>query len=238
MADNQEGETPMRAKDVMTKRVSTVRPDTPVRDIARTMLRQRVSALPVVDAKRRVLGMVSEGDLLRRQETGTERRRSWWLELMTDPVTSAREYTKSHGLKARDVMTRTVVSVTPETDLAEVADVLEKWNIKRVPVVKGERLVGILSRRDLLPAIASQRRKAGKTTDAAISEALQRKIREKSWARSKLINIAVNKGVVELLGLVATDEERKALRVMAENIPGVRAVKDQLRLQPTYAAYV
>jgi CBS domain-containing protein len=228
----------MRAKDVMTKRVSTVRPDTPVRDIARTMLRQRVSALPVVDAKRRVLGMVSEGDLLRRQETGTERRRSWWLELMTDPVTSAREYTKSHGLKARDVMTRTVVSVTPETDLAEVADVLEKWNIKRVPVVKGERLVGILSRRDLLPAIASQRRKAGKTTDAAISEALQRKIREKSWARSKLINIAVNKGVVELLGLVATDEERKALRVMAENIPGVRAVKDQLRLQPTYAAYV
>ncbi len=228
----------MRAKDVMTKRVSTVRPDTPVRDIARTMLRQRVSALPVVDAKRRVLGMVSEGDLLRRQETGTERRRSWWLELMTDPVTSAREYTKSHGLKARDVMTRTVVSVTPETELAEVADVLEKWNIKRVPVVKGERLVGILSRRDLLPAIASQRRKAGKTTDAAISEALQRKIREKSWARSKLINIAVNKGVVELLGLVATDEERKALRVMAENIPGVRAVKDQLRLQPTYAAYV
>jgi CBS-domain-containing membrane protein len=202
------------------------------------MLTRRISALPVVDAKRRVLGMVSEGDLLRRQETGTERRRSWWLELMTDPATSAREYTKSHGQRARDVMTRTVVSVTPETDLAEVADVLERWSIKRVPVVKNQRLVGIVSRRDLLPAIAKQRRRSAKSSDAAIGEALQRKIKEKPWARSKLVNISVNKGVVELTGLVSTEDERKGLRVMAESIDGVRAVKDGLRLMPAYAGYV
>lgn len=228
----------MRAKDVMTRRVRTVKADTPVPAIARAMLNYRVSALPVVDAKGRVLGMVSEGDLLRRREAGTEKRRSWWLELMTDPATSAREYAKSHGRHARDVMTRMVVSVTPETDLAAVADILEKWSIKRVPVVKGQRLVGIVSRRDLLPIVARQRSRAGKASDAAISGALQRKIKQHGWARSRFLNIAVNKGVVELQGLVTTDDERKALRVMAENIPGVRAVKDELRRQPAYAAYV
>jgi len=228
----------MRAKEIMTKRVRTVRADTTVRDIARAMLKQRVSALPVIDAKGRILGMVSEGDLLRRGETGTEKRRSWWLELVTDPATSAREYAKSHGQHARDVMTRTVVTVTPDTDLAKVADILEQWNIKRVPVVKGERLVGIVSRRDLLPLVAGQRTRTGKASDAAISGALQRKIRQHGWARSRFLNIAVDKGVVELQGLVTTEDERKALRVMAEGVPGVRAVRDQLRKQPAYAAYI
>ena len=228
----------MRAREIMTKRVRTVKAETPVRDIARLMLKQRISALPVVDAKRRVLGIVSEGDLLRRPESGTAPRRSWWLDLLTDASSRAREYAKSRGRCARDVMTRTVVSVTPETDAADIADVLEKWKIKRVPVVRGEKLVGIVSRRDLLPAVAQGRRRGGKVTDAAIGDALRREIGRNAWASSALVNFTVTKGVVELLGLVRSIDERDALRVMAEAAPGVRAVKNRLRLQPVYAMSV
>ncbi|MGQ0676737.1 MAG: CBS domain-containing protein [Rhodospirillales bacterium] len=225
----------MRAKEIMTRNVRTVKPETPVRDIARLMHKQRVSAVPVVDRNRRVLGIVSEGDLMRRPEAGTVPRRSWWLDLLTDPASRAGEYAKTRGQRARDVMSCTVVSVTPDTEAAEIADILERWNIKRVPVVRGERLVGVVSRRDLLPAIVAQRRRGGKVTDAAIGAALRREIEVYGWTGGTLINIAVAKGVVELNGLVRSNEEREALRVMAEGIRGVRAVKDRLRVQPYFA---
>lgn len=224
----------MRAKEIMTKNVRTVKADTPVRDIARLMLKQRISAVPVVDKNRRVLGIVSEGDLMRRPEAGTAPRRSWWLDLLSDPSSRAGEYAKTHGLRARDVMSRTVVSVTPDTDVAEIADILERWKIKRVPVVRGERLAGIVSRRDLLPAIAAQRKRGGKVTDAAIGAALRREIDAFGWTSSTLVNVIVTKGVVELLGFVPSNDERRALRVMAERARGVRAVKDRLRIQPSF----
>lgn len=224
----------MRAKEIMTRKVRTVKAETPVRDIARLMLKQRISAVLVVDRNRRVLGIVSEGDLMRRPEAGTTPRSSWWLDLLTDPASRASEYAKTRGQRARDVMSRTIISVTPDTEVAEIADVLEKWKIKRVPVVRGERLVGIVSRRDLLPAVAAQRRRGGKVTDAAIGAALRREIDANDWASSMLVNISVTKGVVELNGFVPSQEERQALRVMAEGTRGVRAVKDRLRIQSNY----
>lgn len=222
----------MRAKEIMTRNVLTVKAETPVRDIARLMLKRRISGVPVVDSKRRLLGIVSEGDLMRRPESGTAPRRSWWLDLLTDPASRAGEYAKTRGQRARDVMSRTVVSVTPDTDVAEIAEVLEQWKIKRVPVMKAERLVGIVSRRDLLPAVAARRPRGPKQTDAAIGAALRREIDSSRWTSNSLVNIAVTKGVVALNGFVTSHEERDALRVMAEKSRGVRAVKDHLRIQP------
>jgi CBS domain-containing protein len=225
----------MRASEIMTRRVQTVSIDTLVRDIARLMLRRRISAVPVVDRKRQVVGMVSESDLMRRPESGTAPRHSWWLDLIETPQTRAREYAKTRGLRARDVMTRPIVSVTPDTDVADIVDVLVRWNIKRVPVMRGQRLVGIVSRRDLLPALVKPRKATGKVSDAAISEALRRKMKASGWSANTLVNMAVAKGVVELSGIVPSEDERHAVRVMAETITGVRAVKDGLRVYPAYA---
>ncbi len=222
----------MRARDLMTKTVRTVTADTSVHDIAQLMLKGRFSAVPVVDKKRRIVGIVSEADLLRRQESSTARRRSWWLDLLVDARTRAREYAKTHGQYARDVMTRTVISVTPETEAVVIADIMERSNVKQVPVVHKQKLVGIVSWRDLLPALAKSPRKPGKTTDAAIGAALREEIKTSACARDILVNIAVTKGVVELTGLVPSQEEGYALRVMAETVPGVRKVKDNLRVHP------
>lgn len=221
----------MRARDLMTKKVRTVTPDTSVREIAQLMLKGHFSAVPVVDKKRRVVGIVSEADLLHRPEGGTARRRSWWLDLLVESRTRAREYAKTHGLHARDVMTRSVISVTPETEAADIADIMEKSNVKRLPVIHKQKLVGIVSRRDLLLALAKAPKKPGKITDATIGAALREEIKNTS-ARDILVNIAVTKGVVELTGLVPSQEEADALRVMAETVPGVRAVKDSLRVHP------
>lgn len=223
----------MRARQVMTKKVQTVTPDTSVRRIAQLMAKARISAVPVVDAKKRVLGIVSEGDLLRRRETGTARRYSWWLDLLSDPRARAADYAKSHGLTARDVMTRTVVSVAPDTDVADIADVLEKWDIKRVPVLAGGKLAGIVSRGDLVQALASAKaRPRRRKSDAAIREALARAIKNAGWADGLMVNYTVAKGVVELYGLAASQAARDGLRVLAENIAGVRRVKDDLQVRP------
>jgi CBS domain-containing protein len=226
-------EETMRARQIMTKKVRTVGPDTPVRQIAKLMVKARVSAMPVVDAKNRVLGIVSEGDLLRRRETGTDRRYSWWLDLISDPNVRAADYAKSHGLAARDVMSRSVVSVTTDTDISEIADVLEKWSIKRVPVLAGGKLAGIVSRGDLVRALAkSQAKKRRRQSDTAIREALRRAMKRTSWGGDALVNYTVNKGVVELYGLAASSAARDGLRVLAENIDGVRRVKDDLQVRP------
>ncbi len=225
----------MRARDIMTKTVRSASPTTSVHKIAATMLRSRISAVPVIDKGRRVVGMVSEADLLRRAETKTARKRSWWLDILIDPRTRAREYARARGLYARDVMTRAVISVKPDASVADVADVMERSGIKRVPVVDGrDRLVGIISRRDLITALARPPRKTARMTDAAIGATLQHKIKAGTSAMSSAINIAVTKGVVTLSGFVPNDDERNAVRVMAETIPGVRTVSDNLRILPNF----
>lgn len=224
----------MRARQIMTKKVLTVAPETPVRQVAKLMAKARVSAVPVVDSKKRVLGIVSEGDLLRRPETGTTKRYSWWLDLVSDPAARAADYAKSHGLAARDVMTRSVVSITTDTEIADVADVLEKYQIKRVPVLAGGRLAGIVSRGDLVRALANtQAKKRRRQSDTAIREALRRAMKQTSWGNDALVNYSVSKGVIELYGFTASRAARDGLRVLAENIAGVRRVKDEMQVRPS-----
>lgn len=229
----------MKAADVMVRRVITVGPDTSVRDIVQLLLKNRISAVPVVGEDGKLVGIVSEGDLMRRPESGTERRRSWWLDFFTTSDTLAEEFAKSHALRAGDVMTSPVITAHPDTSLNEIADLLEKNGIKRVPVVKRGKLVGIVSRANLLQGLASVRKTASKkavTNDAAIREKVIAELDAQPWARSSLVNVVVHQGTVELWGVVASPATKKAIRIAAEAIPGVRAVNNNLKVRPIQSA--
>lgn len=227
----------MQAKDVMTANVITVRPDTTVEEIARLLLERHISAVPVVDAQGAVLGVVSEGDLLRRPELASERRQPWWLRLVGNAAERAEEYLKTHGLHAEDVMTHPVVTVTEETPLGRIAELLEKRRIKRVPVVRDGRLVGIVSRANLLHALAARKDEPAEpsTDDRALREAVTGELEQLDWATHGALNVIVTGGVVELWGWVESAEERKALIAAAEGVPGVRAVEDHLGSVPPWA---
>ncbi len=221
----------MQARDLMTTAVVTASPETPVREIASLLLSHRISAVPVVDTANRVLGIVSEGDLMRRAETGTEWHRSWWLSLTAGADDLAREYVKSHGRRADDVMTREVITIAEDMPAGEIAGLLERRRIKRVPVVRDGHLVGIVSRADLLRGLAAQppRPEAQSSADdRAIRAQLLGELRTSRWASPALINVIVQDGAVHLWGLVRTEEEHQALRVAASNVTGVRAVEDHL----------
>jgi CBS domain-containing protein len=229
----------MKAADVMVRRVITVSADASVQDVARLLLKNRISAVPVLDEGGKLLGIVSEGDLMRRPEAGTERRRSWWLDLLTANETLAAEFAKSHARRASDVMTRSVVTANPDTSLSEIADLLEKNAIKRVPVVKRGKLVGIVSRANLLQALASVRKIATKkapTDDAAIREKIIAELDAQPWAESSFVNVIVQQGTVDLWGMVDSQATKKAVRVAAEATPGVRAVNDHLTIRSPMAA--
>src|SRR5574338_371038 len=146
----------MQAKDVMTTRLATVAPDATVREIANLLLERRISAVPVVDSDGRLKGIVSEGDLIRRPELGTLRHRSWWLSLLSNAEEDAISYVKTHGGHARDVMTPEVITVDETAPLEQIADTLEKHGIKRVPVLGKGKLVGIVSRADLLRGLVAR----------------------------------------------------------------------------------
>jgi CBS domain-containing protein len=219
----------MKARDVMVSPVVTVKPETAVEEIAKLLLKRRISAVPVVDDEGKLRGMVSEGDLLRRVEAETEHRRSWWLRAVTGDDTLAQEYIKAHGRRAADVMTEDVVTATPDTPLADIALLLEKNAIKRVPIMSEGRLVGIVSRANLIQALATAPAKSKvKVSDAAIREKLMAHLREQNWADTSLLNVTVSDGVVSLWGIVSTDTQRDALRLAAEQTPGVKAVNDHL----------
>lgn len=220
----------MNAKDVMTTPVVTVTPDTTVREIAALLLERRISAVPVV-ADGRLVGLVSEGDLLRRHEIGTDRKRparSWWLALIDGPGASA-EYVKSHGTHARDIMTRDPITVAEDTPIAAIATVLETHRIKRVPVLRGAELVGIVSRANLIQALAArgpQEAAARAGDDDAIRRQLLAELEHQSWWQTGLSNVIVTDGVVHYWGLFDSEAQRAAARVAAENVPGVHRVED------------
>ncbi|MGQ9371967.1 CBS domain-containing protein [Azospirillum sp. ST 5-10] len=224
----------MQAKDVMTAPVITVAPETPVPDIAALLLERRISGVPVCDGAGHLVGILTEGDLLHRAETGTERRRSRWLELFTGGRDRAAEYVKSHGSRAADVMTRRVVTVAPDTELAEIASLMERERVKRVPVCAEGKLVGIVSRANLLHGLVAYRQgKAGAAgadvgSDAAIRHQLMAQLADEPWINLNQINIVVSDGVVHLWGVVETDEQRHALRVAAESVSGVKAIEEHL----------
>jgi CBS domain-containing protein len=220
----------------MISPVRTTTGGAPVTDAAATMVKYHISALPVVDDHGKLIGIITEGDLVHRVETDTERRRPWWLRLLADERALAAEYIKSHSRAVRDVMTRDVVTATPETPLHEIASIFGRKSIKRVPIVENDQLVGIVSRANLVQALAS----VGKGLDIApsdktIREKLISHLRDQSWASTASLNVTVSDGIVDLWGLVDSDAERKAMRVAAETIPGVRAVNDNLTVWPTSA---
>lgn len=224
----------MNAADVMTKDVITVPPDMTVREAADVLLRHRISAVPVVDSTGKLLGILSEGDLVRRHELGTERHRSWWLSVFTDTASSGYDYVKAHGQHVADVMTRDVVTAEPTTSLAEIASRLERHGIKRLPIVRDGRVVGIVSRSNLVRALASAPVSvpAAAATDQEIRENVMAHIRAQPWGMPWLANVGVHDGVVEIWGMVNSAEEKRAIRVAAESTPGVRRVTENLMVRP------
>ena len=225
----------MLARDVMVSPVITVGVDATVRDVAKTLLEKHISAVPVVDEKGRIAGIVTESDLMHRVEAGTERRHSWWLEALQGDYALAADYVKSHTSKISDIMTREVVTATPETPLHEIAALLERRQIKRVPVVsKNGELVGIVSRANLLQAVATARPKLElHLPDAAIRQKIVDHLKQQRWSQAYNLNVTVANGVVELWGVVESEAERKALHVAAENVPGVAVVNDHLLNRPS-----
>jgi CBS domain-containing protein len=223
----------MRAMDVMTRDVITVGPNTGVSEIADLFLRRRISGVPVVDAEGRLLGIVSEGDLVRRVETDTDERRSWWLDLLTDRNAQAASYAKTRGKKAEDVMTVDVVTATEDTPLRAIAGLMERHRIKRVPIMRDRRLVGIVSRANLIQGLASRDVMATTVSrdDEAIRESVLRELKAQDWASLLTKNIVVTDGVVHLWGFVRSEEERRAIKVAAENTPGVKGVRDHLNIE-------
>ena len=226
----------MRAMDVMTTNVITVSPETTVQEVAKILSERGVSGVPVVDAGNQLVGIVSEGDLLHRAETGTERRlqkrRSWWLDSLAAEEEAARAYVKAHGQKVRDIMSRDVISVSDTTDLAEVAMALETKLIKRVPVLRDGKLVGIISRANLVRALATTSSAPAIVADAddrTIRERLLQELQGQRWANIWAADIMVRDKVVHIW--MSDDQpmaERDALRVAAENISGVRRVEEHI----------
>ena len=227
----------MRAMDVMTSKVITVDENASVITVAKLLAERGISAVPVVDSENRVISMVSEGDLLHRAETGTERRQSWWLEMMASTNRLAGDYIKSHSGNVKDVMTRDVLSVTETTSVADIAILLETNRIKRVPVLRDGKLVGIVSRANLVRALAMTVNEPTSSTEAddrTIRDNLLAELKAQRWAEVAPANITVKDGVVHLWSSYLSEQEKRALVVAAENIPGVRRVEDHLRPVPAY----
>jgi CBS domain-containing protein len=224
-------EAGMKVSDIMTYPVITVTPETTVGEAAELMLEHRVSGLPVVNAAGAVVGIVTEGDLLRRAETGTERRRARWLEFLIAPGRLASEYAHANGRKVGEVMTDTVLTVGPDDAVAELIDLLERRRIKRVPVVDQGKLVGIVSRANLVRALLRNLPRdtdAGAASDQEIRDHILAEIAKQPWGPRASVDVRVENGIVELTGAVTDDRERPALRVLAENTPGVKQVRDRL----------
>ena len=226
----------MQARDIMVSPVITIGENETVRDVARLLATKRISAVPVVGAGK-LVGIVTEADLMRRVESGTERPYSWWLSFFLGDRALAADYVKSHATKVRDIMTRDVISASPETPLFEIADLFEEHHIKRVPIVsKGGDLVGIVSRANIIQAIASARPALEiSLPDAAIRTTLLEELQRQPWGHVHRLNITVTNGTVDLWGFVESDKERQAIAVAAEAIPGVTVVNDHLVREAGFA---
>jgi CBS-domain-containing membrane protein len=219
----------MHVRDVMVAPVITVTPSTTVKEVAELFLTKKISGAPVIDSQEKLVGIVSEGDLLHRVEAGTERHHSWWLKGFIGNDTLAAEYVKAHGLKVSDVMTRHVVTASPQTPLHEVATLMEKNAIKRVPILENGQLVGIVSRANLIQAVATARKLLDiPLSDTTIREKILSHLKKQPWAHTSMLNVTVNGGIVDLWGIAESAAERKAIKVAAESTLGVCAVNDNL----------
>ncbi len=230
----------MKAADVMSRNPLSVTPQTAIVEAARTMLQNRISGLPVIDGDGKVVGVVTEGDLLRRAETGTERHRSRWLEFLLGPGRLAGDYVDAHARKVGEVMTSEVAVVSPTDELSDVVQLMEKRRIKRVPVIDNGKLVGIVSRSDLVRALVHNLTREAKAhpheqvADETIRDRILEVIDKEPWGPRFSSEVTVTGGVVDLYGTVTDERERTALIVAAEGVAGVKAVRDHLVwIEPT-----
>jgi len=220
----------MQVKDVMSRQIVSIGPEAPVLDAVQLMLQHRISGLPVIDASGNLQGVVTEGDFLRRAETGTQRKRARWIEFLMGPGRLASEYVRASGGKVGEVMTPEVHTVTEDAPLEDAVHLMERHRVKRLPVMRDGKVVGIVTRSNLMRALAhfalaAQPAAAG---DAAIRARLLAELGKQPWAPVGLINVVVTDGIVKLSGALTDERERQAIRVAAENIPGVRKVEDHL----------
>ena len=220
----------MQASDVMTRNIVSIRREASIREAIRLMLDNNVSGLPVVDATGKVVGILTEGDLLRRSEIATEKHRWSWLEFVMGPGRMASEYVRTHGRMVDELMTSEVAAVAPVTPLGEIVALMERRRVKRLPVIDHGTLVGIVSRADLLAALgrALDAREAAVTGDDDIRARILAELEKANWAPRAGLAITVSDGVVELAGVIFDEHERRALRVAAENVPGVKGISDHL----------
>ncbi len=219
----------MRVSNIMTEDVVTIGEDADVVDAAALMLTHRISGLPVVGADGKVSGVISETDLLHRSEVQTEKRRSWWLQLLAAPGTVAEDYVSAHGRKVREVMSRPLVAISPYATLAEAADLMERTKVKRLPVVVADRLLGIITRQDFLKPLARAKTTAREPADdEAIRATIEAELNGRPWASNGLIHVHVADAVVHLSGTIFDERVRAAAIVAAQNVAGVREVRDEL----------
>lgn len=221
----------MRASDVMCQSVVTVTPETAITDAVRIMLDRRISGLPVIDDAGAPVGMVTEGDLLRRVELGTDRRFPGWRSWLVSSGREALEYARSHARRVSEIMTAPVTSVSLDTELTEIVALMESRRIKRIPVLEDGRVVGIVTRADLLRALQKllPQAQSPPVADAELQQRVLASLRAQPWIRSAIsVDVSVKDGVVELVGVVTDQRQREAIRVLAENTPGTRGIVDRL----------
>jgi len=218
----------MQVRDVMTRRVIAVAADDTILNAAQMMLQNAISGLPVTDTAGNLVGVVTEGDFLRRAELGTQRRRPRWLEFLIGPGRLADEYVRASGRKVQEVMTEDPCTIAEDDSLEDAVDLMERRRIKRLPVLRDGKMVGIISRSNLMRALVSLARdaKAPAGDDSAIRDAILAALGQKGWALG--IEAVVKGGVVELWGTIMDDRERRACVVACENVAGVRQVHDHL----------
>jgi len=224
----------MLARDIMTTDVCTFAPETTVLEAARMLVDRRISGAPVIDAAGRVIGIVSEGDLIRRAELGTEKEWSGWREFLMAKRTLAHEFIKSHATRIGDIMTAPAWTVNEDTTLVELAELFEKKNIRRAPVVRDGKLVGIASRADMVRALLrcwAAAHPAAPVDDAAIRQSILDHAASERWSDTAMLNVEVKDGAVDLYGVADSEDVARALQVLAESMPGVKSVQNHLQMR-------
>lgn len=219
----------MKAHEIMTRNVVTIAPDASIHDAAKLMIDHHVSGLPVVNADGKLIGIVTERDFLRRQEIGTEVKRPRWLEFLRGPGRQAVDFVREAGRKVHEIMTPDVLSVVPDAELADIVEIMERHRIKRVPVVEGDRLVGIVSRHNFVVAIANVTRNTAEvgSSDALVRRRVLAVLRAHEWVPAGL-DVRVKDGVVDIIGFITDEKVRQAIVVAAENVAGVTSVREHL----------
>jgi len=226
----------MKAEDIMTRAVATIAENATLRDAVNTMLDKHVSGVPVVDSDGTLVGILTEGDLLRRAETNTAERRSRWLKLLLGPSRIAADYVHEHSRQVSDLMTRDVITAKADTPLAELVRLMQDGRIKRLPIAEERKPVGIVSRADLLRALGQilAEKESPLRSDAAIREHILAELRHQGWMRDEGITVDVVEGIATLQGVVYDQRIKDAVRVAAQNTPGVVEVHDEISsIDPT-----